>query len=183
VGPASVAQAEATYASGLNLRRSPYYPRASAADSTQPARGPAPVRIHVEEGFSGDIEAQGVAEFLQITFGDDQASFVGVERVTGSIRGRSGTFVLQDAGTLNGTTVSGTWFMVPGSGNGDLRGFVARAGSPPSSASGRISRSTTGSSEPTLVGCRRRSATGIDRNAPLLDALRDAMRRDRTARR
>jgi Protein of unknown function (DUF3224) len=94
----------------------------------QPAQGPALVRIHVEEEFSGDIEAQGVAEFLQTTIGDDQASFVGVERVTGSIRGRSGTFVLQDAGTLNGTTVSGTWFVVPGSGTGDLRGLRGEGG-------------------------------------------------------
>ena len=94
----------------------------------QPAQGPALVRIHVEEEFSGDIEAQGVAEFLQTTIEDDQASFVGVERVTGSIRGRSGTFVLQDAGTLNGTTVSGTWFVVPGSGTGDLRGLRGEGG-------------------------------------------------------
>jgi hypothetical protein len=55
-------------------------------------------------------------------------SFVGVERVTGSIRERSGTFVLQDAGTLNGTTVSGTWFVVPGSGTGDLRGLRGEGG-------------------------------------------------------
>jgi uncharacterized protein DUF3224 len=64
----------------------------------QPAEGPALVRIHVVETFSGDIEGEGIAEFLQTTGGDGEASFVGVERVTGSIGGRSGTFVLQDQG-------------------------------------------------------------------------------------
>jgi Protein of unknown function (DUF3224) len=87
------------------------------------AEGPALVRIHVSEEFSGDIEGEGVAEFLQTARSESQASFVGVERVTGRIGGKSGTFVLQDQGTLEGTTVSGTWFVVPGSGTGELRGL------------------------------------------------------------
>jgi hypothetical protein len=62
----------------------------------QPEEGPKLVRILVAETFSGDIEGEGVATFLQVTRGEDEASFVGVERVTGSIAGRSGTFVLED---------------------------------------------------------------------------------------
>jgi hypothetical protein len=89
----------------------------------EPAAGPALVRIHVVEDFSGDIEGEGVAEFLQTTRGPDAASFVGVERVTASVHGRSGTFVLQDQGTLKGSSVSGAWFVVPGSGTGELTGL------------------------------------------------------------
>jgi hypothetical protein len=51
----------------------------------QPTEGPALMRIHVEERFSGDIEGDGVAEFLQIARADGSASFVGVERVTGRV--------------------------------------------------------------------------------------------------
>jgi hypothetical protein len=94
----------------------------------EPTEGPALVRIHVVEDFSGDIEGEGVAEFLQTARGDDEASFVGVERVSGSIGGRPGTFVLQDEGTLKGATVSGTWFVVPGSGTGELRGLRGEGG-------------------------------------------------------
>jgi Protein of unknown function (DUF3224) len=94
----------------------------------QPTEGPALVRIHVVEDFSGDIEGEGVAEFLQTTRGEDEASFVGVERVSGSVGGKVGTFVLQDEGTLKGTTVSGTWFVVPGSGTGDLQGLRGEGG-------------------------------------------------------
>jgi Protein of unknown function (DUF3224) len=94
----------------------------------QPAEGPALVRIHVVEEFSGDIEGEGVAEFLQTAQGDDVASFVGVERVTGTLAGRSGTFVLQDEGALSGSTVSGNWFVVPGSGTGELRGLRGEGG-------------------------------------------------------
>jgi Protein of unknown function (DUF3224) len=57
----------------------------------QPTEGPALVRIHVVEDFSGDIEGEGVAEFLQTARGEDEASFVGVERVSGRIGDRSGT--------------------------------------------------------------------------------------------
>jgi hypothetical protein len=89
----------------------------------QPDDGPALVRIHVEEDFTGDIQGSGVATFLQTTMGDDEASFVGVERVTGSVGGRSGTFVLQDQGTLKDAVVSGEWFVVPGSGTGELEGL------------------------------------------------------------
>jgi hypothetical protein len=94
----------------------------------EPAEGPALVRIHVAESFSGDIEGDGIAEFLQVSVADNSASFVGVERVTGRVGDRSGTFVLQDAGTLSGTTVSGTWFVVPGSGTAQLEGLRGEGG-------------------------------------------------------
>jgi hypothetical protein len=93
-----------------------------------PADGPALVRIHVAETFSGDIEGEGVAEFLQVSLAEDAASFVGLERVTGRIGDRAGTFVLQDAGSLSGSTVSGTWFVVPGSGTGQLAGLRGEGG-------------------------------------------------------
>ena len=84
----------------------------------EPAAGPALVRIHVEESFSGDIEGEGVVEFLQVARAGGSASFVGLERVTGTVDGKAGTFVLQDTGTVDGDVVSGEWFVVPGSGTG-----------------------------------------------------------------
>jgi hypothetical protein len=94
----------------------------------EPDHGPPLVRIDVVEEFSGDIKADGVAQFLQVSLGDDAASFVGMERVSGRIGDRSGTFVLQDQGTLEGTTVSGRWFVVPGSGTAELEGLRGEGG-------------------------------------------------------
>lgn len=114
---------ERTHASGqISVRK--YEP--STYD--QLAGGPALVRIHVEEDFSGDIEGSGVAEFLQTARSESEACFVGVERVTGRVGGRAGTFVLQDAGTLKDGTVSGSWFVVPGSGTGELQGLRGEGG-------------------------------------------------------
>jgi len=84
--------------------------------------------IHVAEHFVGDITGQGRVRFLQTAFADGSASFVGVERVTGAIGARSGSFVLQDAGTVEGSVVSGTWFVVPGSGTGELTGLRGEGG-------------------------------------------------------
>jgi hypothetical protein len=94
----------------------------------KPQEGPELVRIHVTEDFSGDIEGHGVVDFLQVVSGQDEASFVGVERVTGSLGGRAGTFVLQDQGTVKGSAVSGTWFVVSGSGTGELAGLRGEGG-------------------------------------------------------
>lgn len=93
-----------------------------------PAEGPVLNRIHVEERFSGDIEADGVTEFLQAAHADGSASFVGIERVTGTLDGRAGTFLLQDAGTVTGSVVNGDWFVVPGSGTGELTGLRGEGG-------------------------------------------------------
>jgi hypothetical protein len=94
----------------------------------QPAEGLVLTRIHVEESFSGDITAAGVVEFLQAARADGSASFVGIERVTGTVAGRAGTFLLQDQGTVDGSVVNGDWFVVPGSGTAGLTGLRGEGG-------------------------------------------------------
>ncbi len=94
----------------------------------EPAAGPTLTRIHVEESFSGDISGDGVVEFLQAARADGSASFVGIERVTGAVSGREGTFLLQDAGTVQDNIVSGEWFVIAGSGTGKLAGLRGSGG-------------------------------------------------------
>ena len=94
----------------------------------EPAQGPALTRIHVEESFSGDIAGDGAVEFLQAAHADGSASFVGIERVSGRVADREGTFLLQDAGTVDGNVVSGDWFVIPNSGTGELSGLRGEGG-------------------------------------------------------
>ena len=94
----------------------------------EPADAPTLSRIHVEESFSGDISGDGVVEFLQASRSDGSASFVGIERITGTVGGREGSFLLQDAGTVDGNIVSGDWFVIPGSGTAGLRGLRGTGG-------------------------------------------------------
>lgn len=94
----------------------------------QPDAGPALTQIHVEEEFSGDITGAGVVEFLQAAPATGPASFVGIERVTGELAGRSGSFLLQDQGVVEDNTVTGQWFVIPGSGTGGLAGLRGEGG-------------------------------------------------------
>ena len=119
---------EKTHATGVITVRT-YEPTAYE----EPADGPVLSKIHVEESFSGDIAGEGAVEFLQAARADGSASFVGIERVTGTLAGRRGSFLLQDSGTVDGELVSGTWFVVPDSGTGELAlrgdgGFSANLG-------------------------------------------------------
>jgi hypothetical protein len=86
------------------------------------------VEIHVAEEFSGDIAGSGAVRFLQASRADGSASFCGIERVVGTLDGRAGSFLLQDSGTLQGNQVSGNWFVVPGSGSGQLAGLRGEGG-------------------------------------------------------
>ena len=94
----------------------------------QPGEGPALVEIKVRESFAGDITGEGTVRFLQTAYPDGTASFVGVERVVGALGGRSGSFVLQDQGTVANQLVTGSWFVVPGSGTGGLAGLRGEGG-------------------------------------------------------
>jgi hypothetical protein len=48
------------------------------------------------------------------------ASFVGLDRVSGTVAGKSGTFVLQHAGSFSEGKARSSWSVVPGSGTDDL---------------------------------------------------------------
>jgi Protein of unknown function (DUF3224) len=94
----------------------------------QPSEGPGLVEIHVRERFVGDIEGEGVVRFLQAQRPDGSASFVGIERVSGRVGDRQGTFLLQDSGTVEGKTVTGEWFVIPRSGTDGLQGLRGDGG-------------------------------------------------------
>ncbi len=82
-------------------------------------------RASVTQAFAGDIAGDGAVEYLMCYRKDGTASFVGLQRVVGRIGGRAGSFVLQLTGTFEGGEAKGTWFVVPGSGTGDLHGLRA----------------------------------------------------------
>ena len=80
-------------------------------------------RASVSKSFSGDIDGEGTVVYLMFYPGDGSASFVGLEHVIGRLGDRAGSFVLQHTGADDGATTKSTYFVVPGSGTGDLRGL------------------------------------------------------------
>ncbi|HZV37753.1 MAG TPA: DUF3224 domain-containing protein [Pseudoxanthomonas sp.] len=81
---------------------------------------PALVEIHLREIFEGDIEARSDVRALQVRHEDGSARMVSLQRVRGTLHGRAGTFVLQGAEIVSDGKISATWFVIPGSGTGDL---------------------------------------------------------------
>jgi hypothetical protein len=54
------------------------------------------------------------------------AGYVAVERVTGSLHGKAGSFALQHSGTMAGGAQQLVITVVPDSGDGDLRGLEGK---------------------------------------------------------
>jgi uncharacterized protein DUF3224 len=73
--------------------------------------------------YSGDIQGDGAVQWLMWYRGDGSAHFVGLWRITASLRDRTGSVVLESSGDFDGGASSGTLTVVAGSGTGDLSGL------------------------------------------------------------
>ena len=85
-------------------------------------------RAGVIKSYQGDVTGEGKLEYLMMYRDDGSASFVGLERVVGSVGGRSGSFVLQGTGTFKDGVATVTLIVVPGSGTGELHGLRGGGG-------------------------------------------------------
>ncbi len=90
--------------------------------------GPALTEIHLTETFTGDIEGEAAVRALQVLREDHSASLVSLQRFRGRLAGRQGTFVLQGQETVESGRIKATWFVVPGSGTGELSGLRGEGG-------------------------------------------------------
>lgn len=81
-------------------------------------------RMSIDKTYEGDLVATGRGEML--TGGspaEGSAGYVAIERVTGSLGGRSGSFLLQHSGTMTPEAQQLTITVVPASGTGELEGL------------------------------------------------------------
>jgi hypothetical protein len=82
-------------------------------------------RMSIEKQFHGDLEATGKGQMLTAgTVAKGSAGYVAVERVTGTLHGRSGSFALQHSGTMNRGEPHLEVKVVPDSGTGQLVGLA-----------------------------------------------------------
>jgi hypothetical protein len=91
---------------------------------TQIARTANLGRLTIDKRFHGDLEASAKGEMLATQSEvKGSAGYVALERVTGKLQGRSGTFVLQHSATMNRGAPESTITVVPDSGTGELAGL------------------------------------------------------------
>jgi hypothetical protein len=81
-------------------------------------------RMTIDKQISGDLTATTMGQMLSATTDTDgSAGYVAMERVTGSLHGKNGTFVLQHSGTMTRGAPSLTVTVVPDSGTEELVGL------------------------------------------------------------
>lgn len=86
--------------------------------------GPLMGRLSINKTFSGDLQATSQGEMLSAgTAVKGSAGYVAMECVTGTLQGRSGSFVLQHSGTMNRGVPQLTVSVVPDSGTDELAGI------------------------------------------------------------
>ena len=89
------------------------------------AGGIALARMTLDKRFAGDLVGTSKGEMLTaMTAVKGSAGYVAIERVTGTLHGRAGSFVLQHTGTMNRGAPALTITVVPDSGTGALAGLA-----------------------------------------------------------
>jgi hypothetical protein len=91
------------------------------ADASPAALG----RMSIDKRFSGDLEA--TSQGIMLSAGAPHlgaAGYVAMEIVSGSLRGRNGTFALQHSGTIAAGVPQLKVIVAPGSATGDLAGLA-----------------------------------------------------------
>ena len=101
-----------------------------AAQEPSLAAGEAGVhRMSLDKRYHGDLDAVGKGEMLAAHGGvKGSAGYVALERITGTLRGRSGSFVVQHHGLMNRGEPSLTITVVPDSGTEGLVGISGKMG-------------------------------------------------------
>ncbi|WP_426701951.1 DUF3224 domain-containing protein [Rhodanobacter sp. Col0626] len=84
-------------------------------------------RMALDKQFHGDLEAIGKGQMLAAgTDVQGSAGYVALERVSGTLDGRSGTFALQHSGTMTRGAPQLSITVVPDSGTDALQGLVGQ---------------------------------------------------------
>lgn len=83
-----------------------------------------PARLLLDKQFHGDIEGTSKGQMLAAgTAVKGSAGYVAIEQITGTLHGKSGSFILQHIGTMTRGVPEMNIHVVPDSGTGELTGI------------------------------------------------------------
>ena len=84
-------------------------------------------RMSIDKQFQGDLEATSKGQMLAAgTDVKGSAGYVAMERISGTLNGRSGTFALQHSGIMTRGAAQLSVTVVPDSGTGQLVGLAGK---------------------------------------------------------
>ena len=105
--------------------RGPFQVKLAAQKADHPqAEASGHGRMSIDKRFEGELAGESQGEMLSfMTSTKGSAAYVAIEKVTASLGGRSGSFVLQHSATMNRGEPHLHIAVVPDSGTGDLAGI------------------------------------------------------------
>jgi hypothetical protein len=80
-------------------------------------------RVTLRKTFSGPLTGTSVVAMTSAAVGEAPVGYAAVELVTGTLEGRSGSFVLQHSGVVDDGAPSPSGLVLPGTGTGELAGL------------------------------------------------------------
>ena len=84
-------------------------------------------RMSIDKQFHGELEATSKGEMISVqTDIEGSAGYVAMERVTGTLKGRQGSFVLQHSGTMSRGVATLSITVVPNSGTAELKDMTGK---------------------------------------------------------
>lgn len=95
-------------------------PQPSDDKTADPSLG----RMTIDKQFHGDLEGTSKGQMLTAGNPGSSGAYVAIEKVTGILQGRTGTFVLQHRGIMTKGVPDLAIAVVPDSGTGQLAGIA-----------------------------------------------------------
>jgi len=83
-------------------------------------------RFSLDKQFHGDLEGTSHGEMLSAGRVEGSGGYVAIERVSGTLHGRAGTFALQHSGTMAPGVLELSITVVPDTGTGELTGLAGK---------------------------------------------------------
>ena len=103
----------------------PFDVKLNPQSSDEEPGGSSLARLTLDKQFAGDLTATSKGDMLSAgTRVTGSAGYVAIERVTGTLQGRKGSFVLMHFATMNRGTPDLKIIVVPDSGTGELAGLT-----------------------------------------------------------
>jgi hypothetical protein len=125
--PAPTPPAPPSATAGMLHARGTFDVKLTPAGEEDKAPGATLGRATAAKQFHGDLEGTSTATMLTaMTDVKGSAGYVAIERVSGALNGRRGTFVLQHSGTMTRGAQQLSVTVVPDSGTGELAGLTGR---------------------------------------------------------
>lgn len=79
--------------------------------------------VQLSKTFLGDLAGHSTVDMLSVAVAGEPAGYVAIERVSGTLAGRRGRFVLQHSATADGDEQALRIEVVPRTGSGELAGL------------------------------------------------------------